>query len=666
MPPRRKKKQLAQNSPESPRATGQGRAPSPLLQLSRHFLKRSVLTVAVIILVGLVCYSNTFDAQFHFDDQKSIVDNPSIRDLANLKAIWKYSPIRFVTYLSFAVNYHFGQLNVFGYHIVNIVIHIATALLVYLYIYYISILSKKREPYWIAVFAALIFLCHPIQTQAVTYIVQRAASLATLFYMLSLTCYVKARILFEGASTGSLDEIQHVGIHNGVGSQPAIVRRGRFLVALAASIAAALLAVFSKEIAFTLPVSIAMIEIFFFHAGWMKRAKVWLALLPLLLGSIFLLGPTLWKRITHFETVGELLRISRYDYLLTQVKVVCTYIRLLFLPIYQNLDYDYPITRSFLDFHLWFSAMILLAIVILGVVLYRRDRLISFGIFFFFITLSIESSVIPIMDVIFEHRLYLPLVGFSIVISTVYFQYIYIFILRRATSHLGFIMAYCMPVLLLVVLSIFTFQRNFIWHDGISLWTDVIGKSPQKFRGYYNLGNAYRRNNMLDIASQYYEKSIELNRSYYRSYDGLSYIYSQKKRFDLAKEYCMQSLNINPQNHEILNRLGYIFLQTGDPVSGIEYFKKAYRINNSDITIIKNLALANAIFKDYKDSIIILKKYLASHPTAADAHYLLATNYYEDQNYSQAKHHCNLAIQYGHPVPAAFLEALEGHPVKQP
>ena len=229
MTPRRKKNQSKHDSPEHPHDTRGGSAPSPLFRLLIHFLKPSVLAAIVIIVLGLICYSNTFDAQFYFDDLKSIVDNLSIRDLGNLRAIWKFSPIRFITYLSFAVNYHFGELNVFGYHLVNILIHITAAYFVYLFTLYLSILSNKQTPYWIAVFAALIFLCHPIQTQAVTYIVQRAASLATLFYMISLTCYVRARILFEGFSIQRSDKMQLFGSQYILVSEKAMATARPFL-----------------------------------------------------------------------------------------------------------------------------------------------------------------------------------------------------------------------------------------------------------------------------------------------------------------------------------------------------------------------------------------------------------------------------------------------------
>ena len=104
-----------------------------------------------------------------------------------------------------------------------------------------------------------------------------------------------------------------------------------------------------------------------------------------------------------------------------------------------------------------------------------------------------------------------------------------------------------------------------------------------------------------------------------------------------------------------------MYIQTGDPETAIEYFKKAYSIKPSDIIIIKNLVLAYAIFNNYTDSISILQKYLVANPTSADAHFLLATAFYEDKNYSQAKHHCNLAVRYGYAVPAAFIEALESY-----
>jgi hypothetical protein len=122
------------------------------------------------------------------------------------------------------------------------------------------------------------------------------------------------------------------------------------------------------------------------------------------------------------DATQETTAISRTDYLLTQFSVIATYIRLLLFPVNQNLDYDYPISHTLFEFPTIFSFLFLVSTVIFGVWMFKKSRLISFGIFWFFITLSVESSIIPIRDVIFEHRIYLPSVGFFMFLVVAIYQ----------------------------------------------------------------------------------------------------------------------------------------------------------------------------------------------------------------------------------------------------
>src|SRR3990167_7117322 len=373
---------------------------------SSSFLKRYsfLISLSLITITAFLIYSNTFASPFHFDDEHNIVENYKLRDLSNF---WPPSGSRYVGVLSFALNYHFGGLNVFGYHLVNIIIHIINGLLIWwliiltfktpvMQVYVGQGLSpaltpdriirglKADLPYLTALTASLIFVSHPIQTQAVTYIVQRFASLATLFYILSLV--------------------------------------------------SAILAMKTKEISLTLPFVIILYEVMFFaptkqNYGFAKRL---LYLIPVTLTAFIIPLSLIGTDRPVGDMIGELREaaqeteeISRDVYLLTQFRVIVTYIRLLFLPINQNLDYDYPLSHSLFEPQTFVSFLFLSAIFVFAVYLFIRSRrtdnahglLISFGILWFFITLSVESSIIPIRDVIFEHRLYLPSVGIVIAFS---------------------------------------------------------------------------------------------------------------------------------------------------------------------------------------------------------------------------------------------------------
>jgi len=172
---------------------------------SQGYLPRPLAVLFLLSLLATLIYSNTFSSPFHFDDTPNIVENPQIKDLSNFLG---FSGSRAVGFLSFALNYHFNGLDVFGYHLVNLLIHIANGFLVYSLVLLLfkasasdhgsqqlpTLNSQPGAAPWIALVTALLFVSHPIQTQAVTYIVQRFASLVALFYLLTLVCYLKWRL----------------------------------------------------------------------------------------------------------------------------------------------------------------------------------------------------------------------------------------------------------------------------------------------------------------------------------------------------------------------------------------------------------------------------------------------------------------------------------------
>lgn len=404
-------------------------APSTLSGRYSFAFAFSLITIAVLLI-----YSNTFSFPFHFDDVPNIVENNRLREFSNF---WPPSGTRYMGFLSFAINYSFDGLNVFGYRLVNIIIHIVNGLLIWWLIvltFKLPIMENSDMPVLrqtdisqlIAITSALIFVSHPVLTQAVTYIVQRFTSLSTLFYLLSIVFYIKVLLLrikvkdkFEESSVFSTS----------------------ILTFYLLSLFSAVLAMKTKEISFTLPFIIMLYE-FMFSGNFIKgygqqiRTRV-LYLIPFLLTLFIIPLSIAGTDKPAGDIIGELseamhetVDISRGVYLLTQFRVIVIYIRLLFLPINQNLDYDYPLSHSLFEPKTFSSFVFLLAIFIFAIYLFVRSRktgsgyglLASFGIFWFFVTLSVESSIIPIRDVIFEHRLYLPSVGFFIAFSTAVFN----------------------------------------------------------------------------------------------------------------------------------------------------------------------------------------------------------------------------------------------------
>ena len=485
-----------------------------------HSLLVSFLMIA---LLGIVFYSNSFNADFQFDDRRTILERPAVQNPLDPAAIWGFDPKRALPNWSFAVNYHLHQDHVFGYHLINLLFHILTCLLCFLIVSKIfespylknHRLAERKE--LIGITVALLFLVHPVQTQAVTYIVQRSTIFAAFFYLLSLYLAIQSH---------------HKQSHS------------LYLFALLTG----LLSMLCKQNAYTLPFAILLYGLLFFE--WKNSVKsFYFYHLPFFILPLLAYLFTYHGRVTA-EGLGSVLNvqssISHSEYALTQLRVVLTYIRLLFLPINQSIDYAYPISRSFAEPQTFVSALAHAGIIFAGFRCLKRHRIVSFGIFWFYLTLSIESGLVNIADVIYEHRLYLPMLGFGIVIAYFIFNYFYLkFPLKRTVITMGFIV---------MVLGALTFKRNFVWANEMTLWVDAANKHPNKSRLQYAAGNAYlhefRRNpenkNLLDEATHRFQESLRLSPNYMLAHNSLGTVYLIKGDAEKALEHFEKAVKLSP------------------------------------------------------------------------------------------------------------------------
>ncbi|MDP2168390.1 MAG: tetratricopeptide repeat protein [Thermodesulfovibrionales bacterium] len=569
--------------------------------MALRFLNKTPFHLVLIALLGLLAYSNTFDVPFQWDDKYLIEQNPIIKDLnyfsepSRAEGLEGFEALkgRYIGYLTFALNYKLHGLDVRGYHIVNILIHIINSLLVYFLVVltfrtpYLNNPSFLNNPL-IALFSALLFVSHPIQTEAVTYIFQRLASLCAFFYLLSLLLYIKSRLTED---------------------------RAEKYVFYALSLLSAVFAMKTKENAFTLPLVITLYELFFFKGPVTKRM---LGLVPLLL-TMLIIPLTL---IGINKPVGEVISginpslgyegIERWDYLLTQFRVIVTYIRLLFLPINQNIDYDYPIFHSFFTPEVFLSFLFLLSVFGSALYLFYRSkfkpdlRLISFGVFWFFITLSVESSIIPIPMVINEYRVYLPSAGAFWALVTG----IALFYERKKSGKIWLVIALCLTIFILAYAA---YSRNNLWGRRVTLWEDVVGHSPKKHRVHFNLAQAYGSEGMPDKAIEHFQIAINLNPHYEEAHSCLGAVYLsrglpdkaighlelavkqkpedaeahyylanayyRKGITDKAVEHYLRVISIEPEHDSARFNLALIYLQSGDTGKSREEFEAVLRIN---------------------------------------------------------------------------------------
>jgi hypothetical protein len=291
-------------------------------------------------------------------------------------------------------------MNVVGWHVFNVAVHIANSCFVYLLFLRTLTLPNLSAHYgakarFLALFGALLFALHPVQTESVTYIISRTELLATFFYLASFLLFIQ-------------------GVLNG---------RYRYYVG---AFITSLLAMGSKEWAVTLPAMLFLYDyIFVAHGSLRDVQRRWKAYVLLVLPwgliayifLVFIAGST----SAGFGISGQK-GITPWTYLLTSFNVLWTYIRLLILPINQNLDYDYPVAKTLFEFPTMLSFFGHLGVVTAAFWLYKKKGylLVPFGVAWFYITLSPVQSVVPILDVIFEHRLYLPSIGIFMVFVAAY------------------------------------------------------------------------------------------------------------------------------------------------------------------------------------------------------------------------------------------------------
>jgi len=563
---------------------------------------KKAVPMLVLIILGFVIYSNTLKSPFLFDDRAHIQENPRIRitelTLKNIAAaaFKSVSPTRPVANISFALNYYFSRYDVTAYHLTNIIIHIFASVFLYLFVkntFRTPALRGHSHSGWIAFAAAIIWLIHPLQTQSVNYIVQRMNSLGAMFYILSVLLYVKARLANR--------------------------ERRRSWHFYAGCAVATLLAFGSKEMTATLPFFILLYEWYFFQnlsARWLRRYLPYvLAVFVLLIFvGLWYLGTSPVQNILSYYNRRDFTLTER---LLTEPRVVIYYISLLIYPnpTRLNLDHDFAISRSLLSPPTTLLCISLI-IVLIGLAFYiaKKRRLLSFCILWFFGNLFIESSFIG-LEIIFEHRLYLP----SMLVST-----------ALAVSAWKWIKPGKVAISVLTVIAllfcVWTYQRNKVWADPVTLWKDCAAKSPQKPRANYNLANALRTQGKIDDAIGYYNRTLALDpnradahiglaRSYFDlediekslahsnqaleidpncadAYYNIGVILSGQEKIDKAIEYYNQALRIKPWFPEPCNNIAVSFYKQGKIKEAINYWIKALRLKPDWPEVLNNLATA--------------------------------------------------------------------------
>ncbi|MFH1350397.1 MAG: tetratricopeptide repeat protein [Pseudomonadota bacterium] len=611
---------------------------------SRHPLsdcRKNTFAFITLSIIIFSIYSNSYDTSWHFDDEHNILD----RKVIHLKELrwseiknslfWGSKLYRPVSCLSLALNYYFGQDDVFGYHVINSLIHLISAFFLFLFIRHTLNLPDLRQRYGenaydIALLASVFWASNPVQTQAVTYIVQRMASMAGMFYIMAMYFYIKAR----SNSQSSFQIILYI------------------LCAVAS-----ILSFGSKENTITLPMTLILCEILLLRGAplreWFLQKRK-----PFLIAVIFALTITLIYLyfVQHgnlFSFMGgyERRTFDLKERLLTEPRIILFYITLLLYPVPSrlSLNHDIALSHSLLDPLSTTFAILLISCILIGAGIISKKRpLIAFSIFFFFLNHLVESTFIP-LELIFEHRNYIPSMLLFVLIAV-------LFIRALTPSFFGKTMHWIIIsfiILLLVGQGHSTYIRNFIWKTDESLWLDCIEKYPALWRPHHNLARYYEKNDRLEEAIAVYlatltkKKSHNLNEEVV-TYNNLGVTYQRLEKEDKAFLYYQEAEKIHPfyapthMNKGVLlmekgltdeaevaltkaiqydknlqfayGNLGFLQLSVGETDKAIDNLELALRKGPGNANIFIHLGRAYRIKRQYGKAFLMFRKSLEYDP----------------------------------------------------
>ena len=430
--------------------------------------------------MAVAIYLPAFSGGFHYDDSSSILENTHLDSWQTFIGHLDHM-VRPVLYATFLADRSLYGTNPIAYHLLNLLLHLGSGLLIYRILTSAVRDERSSVPFW----TALLFLIHPIATETVTYISGRACGLMTFFYLLAFLLYIKAS---EESDSEKLRRLF-----------------------LSAAVASFMFSIGSKETAITLPIILLLWDIVIRRLnGPALRSAIVSRHSPFWL--ILVLAMTwAWSHPRYTALAQFSIDIRPFhEHLLSQVHAVAYAILLCFTPWNQNFDHDLPVIQSLAEWPLPLDLAILIGLIITVFLSARRIPLVAFGLAWFFIQL-LPTSVIPRNDLLSERNLYLPAIGLLLAIVALGSHLIHRVlpsVRRPALARLG---STVLATTVIVVLCVFTYQRNRLYQDQMSLWSDTVRKSPNKARPHNNLGRAHALQDDWDRAIEEFRTAARLD-----------------------------------------------------------------------------------------------------------------------------------------------------------
>jgi len=566
-----------------------------------------LILFSLITVLPVLIYLNSLGNTFVYDDYLTITNNHFIRERRYLSAFFsqKYFAIsneltyRPVVTLSYFVDYAIWQLQPWGYHLTNLVIHTLNVYLVYFAVYH---LFKNRITAFIS---CLLFSIHPIFSEAINAVSYREDLLSASFLLVAFILFIK-----YNESTN----------------------RRYFITWYALSLLTYLLAMLSKETAFVLPFLILSYDLIFqknhilnFHNRIRRLAANYA-------GYIAIGGFYLFLRFYLFHNPGESVRYpgnSVFVNFIMMTKVLGYYVKLLFIPAPLNADYIVPLTFSPADAAFIISIILLIITAILLVKKCRLSSIWTFSTIWFFVTLLPVLNIIPINNIMAERYLYIPGIGFTMLFGSI--------LTHRISKYRIYKSFRLAPIAVVCLLFTWcTVSRNRIWLNEFTFSTETIRRSPASFRVYNDLGYFYYHNGLNDAAIQAFKDSIRVRHNQPKAHCNLGAAYALKGLNDAAIEELKVAINLRNQYPEAHNNLGILYKRKGMLNEAINEYIEALKVNPYYADAHNNLGSALIDMGRLDEALSEIEKAVKIRRNFALAHYNMAVIYFKKAQINDA------------------------------
>ncbi len=507
------------------------------------------------VAASLLVFAPALNGTFVFDDIYLPFANPNAAHEG--PAFW-IGGVRPVLMLTYWANFLVSGTHTLSYHLVNIAFHAANALLVFLILDRVFVISGAQFPRrGFALFGAAIFLLHPLQTESVAYIAGRSELVAGFFFLAAWLVFLRN---FENSSG--------------------------FGLALTVCLLTGL-AVESKENAVSLPALLLLTDLCFPVRTLREQFRARWKLYSLLLAGAAVAAIRILLRLRPGSTAGFSEGISPFSYALTECRVILIYLRMFLLPYGQNGDWRLPFYRSFTDGAAIVWAIGLLLLLAFAFWIYRRDRLTAYGLGVFFLILAPTSSIVPIKDALAERRMYLPIVGLIVLLLAAGSKLSLSASTRRIVAFAA-----------LTVLAALSWNRSSVWAGDFNFWKATAAADPDNSRAHLGLGTAFALRRQYGPAAREFAAARRLNPSDTEALWNLARAWEAEMNYNEALPAYRSYAAAKPESM-VYDRIGFVEAKLGHPDKAIEALGQALKINGADATAFVYRGLVFMALRDF-------------------------------------------------------------------